>query len=92
MLKIAQGLYYNTRTLPHLSYIYVNFSNVSVNQPSIQHYECSSNTTLDLALNDMKVIESFVSIDEEEKLLKDIEQRFKRLKYQKGHWDNVRFF
>ena len=88
MLKFSQALFNNISL--SLCTTISKFSSVAFNDENI--YECSSEKTFQVALGDMKIIENFVSVKEEELLLKDIEPKFKRVKYQKGHWDNVRYY
>ena len=39
--------------------------------------------------HDMQIHRDFVSADEENELLKEVELKFKRSKYQFDHWDDV---
>ena len=38
---------------------------------------------------DMPVIEDFVTVEEEERLVKEVEPYLKRLVYEQDHWDDV---
>ena len=51
--------------------------------------ECSGQSALEIAQDDFKIIENFISKDEENFMLLDIEPKWRRLKYQTAHWDNV---
>ena len=51
--------------------------------------ECSCPSSFEIAQAGLKVIENFVSENEESILLNDIEPKWRRLKYQEAHWDNV---
>ena len=52
--------------------------------------ECSDSSAFEIADSDLKIIEDFISVVDENALLKDIEPKWRRLKYQEAHWDNVR--
>jgi hypothetical protein len=40
-------------------------------------------------LNDMRVLDNFLTTDEEEEFLKEIEPYLKRMRYEFDHWDDV---
>jgi len=52
-------------------------------------FECSGSSASEIAHRGLKVIEEFVTEEEEAILLSDIEPKWRRLKYQQAHWDNV---
>ena len=41
---------------------------------------------------DMQIHQDFISLDEEGDLLKELEEKFKRARYQYDHWDDVSFY
>lgn len=41
-------------------------------------------------LNDMIVVEDFLTVDEEELIIKEVDPYMKRLRYEFDHWDDVR--
>jgi hypothetical protein len=43
-------------------------------------------------LKDMRVLENFLSADEEEEFLKEIEPYLKRMRYEFDHWDDVSYY
>lgn len=57
-----------------------------------QCYECASTSLAELARRDMIVVNDFITEDEENNLLQEIEPKWRRLKYQFDHWDNVMFY
>lgn len=52
-------------------------------------YQCSSPELANLARKEIVVMNDFITDEEEECLVKDIEPKWKRLKYQFDHWDNA---
>jgi hypothetical protein len=60
-------------TIPDYLYFHKNFD------VSLKH----------VLVNDMTVIENFISPDEENSILKEIEPYLKRLRYEFDHWDDV---
>ncbi|XP_042241534.1 uncharacterized protein LOC121879096 [Homarus americanus] len=52
------------------------------------HASCSSNTRSSIN-SSFEVVNNFVSEDEEEVLMKEIEPHLKRLKYEYNHWDDA---
>nr|XP_039252902.1 alpha-ketoglutarate-dependent dioxygenase alkB homolog 7, mitochondrial-like [Styela clava]XP_039252910.1 alpha-ketoglutarate-dependent dioxygenase alkB homolog 7, mitochondrial-like [Styela clava] len=60
----------------------------SVSQ-SIHSYDCSMPELMSLAQKEMVLINNFITEDEEQCLMKDIEPKWKRLKYQFDHWDDA---
>lgn len=39
--------------------------------------------------NTMQIIPNFISIDEQQRLMEEIEPHIKRVPYEKAHWDDV---
>lgn len=40
-------------------------------------------------LTDMLVIEDFLTVDEEQRLIEEVDPYMKRLRYEMDHWDDV---
>lgn len=53
------------------------------------HVDAESADVADTLARDISVIDDFISDEEEQALLKEVEPHLKRLRYQKDHWDNV---
>ena len=51
--------------------------------------ECSIPAAEAVAVKDLNIVEDFITEEEEKCLIKEIEPKWRRLKYQSGHWDNV---
>ena len=95
-LKVRLMIVFRANVLPVLSKINfsncarcVCFSSCNSNKPDCSYLEYTSPSTLSIALRGFKLLENFASEKEENSLVKDIEPRWRRLKYQRGHWDNV---
>ena len=56
------------------------------------YIEASDDHTDGLMKNDIRVVEDFVSEEEEKLLIDEVEPYLKRLRYEKDHWDDVRTF
>lgn len=52
-------------------------------------YECSHPEIEAVAMRDMVILKDFISVEEEQSLLNDIEPKWRRLRYQFDHWDNA---
>lgn len=48
--------------------------------------------TYEILSKDMQVYKDFITIEEEEGLLKEVENHLKRLRYEYDHWDDVRSY
>ena len=53
------------------------------------YLSCSDDATRETLMRDMLIYEDFISEDEEQSLLSEVEPYLKRLRYEKDHWDNV---
>ncbi|CAK8675742.1 alpha-ketoglutarate-dependent dioxygenase alkB homolog 7, mitochondrial-like [Clavelina lepadiformis] len=51
--------------------------------------ECSIPAAEAVAVKDLNIVEDFITEEEEKCLIKEIEPKWRRLKYQSGHWDNA---
>ena len=56
------------------------------------YIEATDGHTDGLMKNDIRVVENFVSEEEEQLLIEEVEPYLKRLRYEKDHWDDVRTF
>lgn len=66
-----------------------NFSSVDCNPHYINFSNSFGDEERKILINDMVVIENFLSIDEEQSLLNEVEPYMKRLRYEFAHWDDV---
>lgn len=68
---------------------FTDLSNNANHEFNTSYIDASDNDTRFLLEKDMIVYEDFITKEEEQSLLNEIEPYMKRLKYEYDHWDNV---
>ncbi|WAR24911.1 ALKB7-like protein [Mya arenaria] len=61
----------------------------SKNNNENSYLQCSDKNTFGVLSKDMKVIKDFISEEEEQQILTEIEPYLKRLRYETAHWDDA---
>ena len=52
-------------------------------------FDATSTQTLESIQRDVDIVEDFITEEEEQSLVNEVELQLKRLRYEKDHWDDV---
>lgn len=84
--RLSRGLFHQYRQTARLSSL-CHFSSAAAEQTDFQRLWTEEDKRL--FLNDLLVVNDFITTDEEQQLFTEVEPHLKRMKYEFDHWDGV---